>query len=44
VIVLYQKATIIYEARTGNTQIMAKAIQEVVKEAGIAVLLKRTKR
>jgi len=38
------KATIIYEARTGNTQIMAKVLQEVMKEARIAVLLKRTKR
>ena len=36
------KATIIYESRTGNTQLIAKAIQEGMKEAGVEVLLKRT--
>jgi flavodoxin short chain len=36
------KAIIIYETRTGNTQALAKAIQEGMKEAGVEVLLKRT--
>jgi len=36
------EAIIIYETRTGNTQIIAKAIQEGMKEAGIEVLSKRT--
>ena len=36
------KAIIIYETRSGNTQIIAKAIQEGMKEAGIEVLSKRT--
>jgi len=36
------KAMVIYETRTGNTQIIAKAIQEGMKEGGIEVLSKRT--
>ncbi len=33
---------VIYETRTGNTQIIAKAIQEGMKEGGIEVLSERT--
>jgi flavodoxin short chain len=33
---------IIYDTRSGNTGIMAKAIEEGMKEAGVEVLLKRT--
>jgi len=36
------KAIIIYETRTGNTQLIAKAIQEGMREAGVDVPLKRT--
>jgi flavodoxin short chain len=36
------KAMIIYETRTGNTQMIAKAIQEEMKQSGVEVLLKRT--
>ncbi len=36
------KAIIIYDTRSGNTGIMAKAIEEGMKEAGVEVLLKRT--
>jgi len=36
------KAIIIYETRTGNTRIIAEAIQEGMKKAGVEVLLKRT--
>ena len=36
------KATIIYDTRSGNTRMMAEAIQEGMKEAGVEVLLKRT--
>ena len=36
------KAVIIYDSRSGNTGMMAKAIEEGVKEAGIIVVLKRT--
>jgi flavodoxin short chain len=36
------KAIIIYDSRTGNTGMMAKAIEEGMKEAGIEVLSKRT--
>jgi flavodoxin I len=35
------KAIIIYDSRSGNTAMMAKAIEEGVKEAGIEVLSKR---
>jgi len=35
------KAIIIYDSRTGNTGIVAKAIEEGMKEAGIEVLSKR---
>jgi flavorubredoxin len=35
------KAIIIYDSRSGNTAMMAKAIEEVMKEAGIEVLSKR---
>jgi len=35
------KAIVIYETRTGNTQIIAKAIQGAMKEAGVEVLSKR---
>jgi flavodoxin short chain len=35
------KAIIIYETRTGNTQIIAEAIQEGIKKAGVEVLSKR---
>jgi len=35
------KAIIIYDSRTGNTGIMAKAIEEGMKETGIEVLSKR---
>ena len=36
------QAIIIYETRTGNTRIIAEAIQEGMKKAGVEVLLKRT--
>jgi flavodoxin short chain len=36
------KAAIIYDSRSGNTGIMAKAIEEGMKEAGIEVSSKRT--
>jgi len=36
------KAIIIYDTRSGNTRIMAKAIEEGMKEAGVDVLSKRT--
>ena len=36
------RAIIIYETRSGNTGIIAKAIEEGVKEAGVEVLLKRS--
>ena len=36
------KAIIIYATRTRNTQIIAKAIQEGMKESGVQVLSKRT--
>ena len=36
------KAIIIYETRTGNTQTIAKAIQDGIKEARVEVLLTRT--
>lgn len=36
------EAVIIYDSRSGNTGIMAKAIEEGMKEAGIEVLSKRT--
>mgnify|MGYP001102825233 CR=1 FL=1 len=35
------KAIIIYDSRTGNTAMMAKAIEEGMKKAGIEVLSKR---
>ena len=35
------KAIIIYDSRSGNTEMMAKAIEEGMKEAGIEVLSKR---
>ena len=35
------KAIIIYDSRSGNTEMMAKAIEEGLKEAGIEVLSKR---
>lgn len=35
------KAIIIYDSRTGNTGMMAKAIEEGMKETGIEVLSKR---
>jgi len=36
------RATIIYDTRSGNTEIMAKAIEEGLRQAGVQVLLKRT--
>jgi len=36
------KAIIIYETRTDNTRIIAEAIQEGMKKAGVEVLSKRT--
>jgi flavodoxin I len=36
------KAIIIYDTRSGNTGMMAEAIEEGMKEAGVAVLSKRT--
>jgi flavodoxin short chain len=36
------KAIIIYDTRSGNTGMMAKAIEEGMKEAGVAVVSKRT--
>jgi flavodoxin short chain len=38
------KAIIIYATRTGNTQIMAEAIQEGMKQSGVEALLKRAAR
>jgi len=35
------KAIIVYDSRSGNTEMMANAIEEGVKEAGIKVLSKR---
>ena len=35
------KAVIIYDSRSGNTGMMAKAIEEGMKEAGVEVVLKR---
>ena len=35
------KAVIVCDTRTGNTEIMAKAIEEGMKEAGVQVLSKR---
>ena len=36
------KAVIIYDSRSGNTGMMAKAIEEGMKEAGVAVVSERT--
>jgi flavodoxin I len=36
------KAVIIYDSRSGNTGMMAKAIEEGMQEAGIEVVSKRT--
>jgi len=36
------KSVIIYDTRSGNTGMMAKAVEEGMKEAGVDVLLKRT--
>ena len=36
------KAIIIYETRSGNTGMMAKAVEKGIKEAGVDVLSKRT--
>jgi flavorubredoxin len=36
------KAIIIYDTRSGNTGMMAKAVEEGLKEAGVDVLSKRT--
>jgi len=36
------KAIIIYETRSGNTEVMARAIEAGIKEAGVDVLSKRT--
>ena len=36
------KAVIIYDSRSGNTGMMAKAIEEGMKEAGVEVVSKRT--
>jgi flavodoxin I len=36
------KAVIIYDTRSGNTGMMAKAIEEGMKQAGVAVVSKRT--
>jgi len=36
------KVMIIYDTRSGNTGMMAKAIEEGIKEAGVEVLSKRT--
>jgi flavodoxin short chain len=38
---MMSKAIIIYDSRSGNTEMMAKAIEEGMKEAGIEVLSKR---
>ena len=35
------KAAIIYDSRTGNTEAMAKAIEQGMREAGVEVVLKR---
>jgi flavodoxin short chain len=39
---MVSKAVIIYDSRSGNTGMMAKAIEEGMKEAGVAVVSKRT--
>ena len=36
------KAVIIYDTRSGNTGMMAKAVEDGMKEAGVEVLSKRT--
>ena len=36
------KVIIVYDTRSGNTGLMAKAVEEALKEAGIEVLSKRT--
>lgn len=36
------KAVIIYDTRSGNTGMMAKAVEEGMKEAGVEVVSKRT--
>jgi len=36
------KVVIIYETRSGNTQLMARAVEEGIKEAGVDVVSKRT--
>ena len=36
------RAIIVYDTRSGNTGMMAKAIEEGMKEAGVEVLSKRT--
>lgn len=36
------RAIIVYDSRTGNTEIMAKAIEEGMRAAGIDVVSKRT--
>ena len=36
------KAIIIHDTRSGNTGIMAKAIEEGMKKAGVEVISKRT--
>jgi flavodoxin short chain len=36
------KAIIIYETRSGNTEVMARAVEKGIKEAGVDVLSKRT--
>ena len=38
---MMSKAIIIYDSRSGNTEMMAKAIEEGMKEAGIEVLSRR---
>lgn len=37
------KAIIVYETRSGNTEIMAKAVESGLKESGIEVVSKRVK-
>ena len=36
------KAIIVYDTRSGNTGLMAKAVEDALKEAGIEVLSRRT--
>ena len=36
------KVVIIYETRSGNTELMARAVEEGIKEAGVDVVSKRT--